>query len=135
MKKPSKIKAVTAKIAFLLPSRFRAITLFGVAYCNKVKDAQEINKRYYLKYIWQWICNFPLVFVGWHMAYKFIPFELEAYANETNYDYAYGKAEQWKLFKQLTLKEKRNYAKQYKNAHCAFRDFINNVMLPEMIGG
>ena len=163
MKKPSKIKAVTAKIAFLLPSRFRAITLFGVAYCNKVKDAQEINKSgdkidsvlkchetihvrqaestknswllYYLKYIWQWICNFPLVFVGWHMAYKFIPFELEAYANETNYDYAYGKAEQWKLFKQLTLKEKRNYAKQYKNSLYTFRRFINDVMLPEMIVG
>lgn len=163
MKKPSKIKAVSAKKAWLLAPAFRAITLFGVAYCNRENDVTMINQSgdnidsvlkchetihvrqaestknswlvYYLKYIWQWLCNLPLIFVGWHMAYKFIPFELEAFANEMDYDYAYGVCDQWRLFKQLNLKEKKDYAKRYKSSHMIMRNFVNEVMLPEMIGG
>lgn len=161
MKKPSKIIAVTAKKAFLLPSCFRAITLFGVAYCNKESDIALINKTntvdsvlkchetihvrqaestknswfmFYLNYLWQWLCNFPLIFIDAMMPYKFIPYELEAYGNETDFSYAYSACRQWKEFKKLSLKEKRKFAKEYKNSLYTFRDFIRNVIIPEMNG-
>ena len=163
MKKPSKIMAVSAKKAYLLPSAFRAITVFGVAHCNNNKDIELINSSgnkidsvikchetihvrqaentknswllFYLNYLWQWICNLPLIFVSWQIAYLFIPYELEAYGNEADFAYAYGVAKEWKWFnKNLSLKQKRKYAKQYKDSLYRFRDFINQVMIPEMNG-
>lgn len=140
MKRPSKIKVVTAKKAWLLFSGFAAITLFGVVYCKSQSRVDEINKTenidsqleshetihvrqaesthdswllYYLKYIWQWIINFPLIFVNTYAPYKFMPFELEAYANQDDWDYCLGKCENWKVYKKLTLKQKRQFAKDY----------------------
>ena len=52
-----------------------------------------------------------------------------------DYEYAYGVCDQWRLFKQLNLKEKKDYAKRYKSSHMIMRNFVNEVMLPEMIGG
>ena len=158
MKKPSKIEVVTAKKAFLLPSAFRAITLFGVVYCQKESDIKLINQTdeidsilkshetihvrqaeskrnswllFYLAYIWQWICNLPIIFTGFYMPYKFIEFELEAFSNEADYSYCTnGPVYQWKYFKKLTLKDKRNFSKQYKKSHMLFRNFINEIIIP-----
>ena len=44
MKKPSKIKCVSAKKAWIMFSNFVAITLFGVVYCKSRQRADEINK-------------------------------------------------------------------------------------------
>ena len=161
MKKPSKIIVVTAKKAFLLAPSFRAITLFGVVYCNKKEDVELINNSttvdsilkchetihvrqaentknswclYYLNYIWQWICNLPLLFEGAKMPYKFIPYELEAYANETDYSYAYSACNYWRKFKKLSLKQKMNFARRHNSSFKRFRDFINETIIPEMNG-
>jgi hypothetical protein len=149
MKKPSKIKCVSAKKAWLLFSGFVAITLFGVVYCKSQSRVDEINKSenidsqleshetihvrqaestkdswllYYLKYIWQWIINFPLIFVNTYAPYKFMPFELEAYANQDDWNYCLGKCENWKVYKKLTLKQKRQFAKDYYN--CPIRPYF-----------
>lgn len=158
MKKPCNIKTITAKKAwFLLPS-FRAITLFGVIYCKRSNDVNSINKTdyidsmlkchetihvrqaentknswllFYLNYIWQWLCNLPLIFISLHYAYKFIPYELEAYANEDIFEYPYGISNQWRMFKkELTLKDKWKYAKEYKKSKMTFRWFIREHILP-----
>lgn len=160
MKKPSEIKAIKAKMAYFLPSSFRAITLFGTAYCNEKRDVELINNSgdeidsvlkchetihvrqaeeardswfiYYLNYVWQWICNLPLILYGWNMPYKFIPYELEAYANEDNFYYTCNVAEQWREFKKIPFKQKRKYVKEYKKSLYRFKDFVTNVMLPNM---
>lgn len=156
--RPSKIKVVTAKKAFLLPSAFRAITLFGVVYCQSNFDVQMINKTdevdsdlkshetihvrqaqsklnswtlYYLSYIWKWICNLPIIFTGLYMPYKFIEFELEAFANETDHTYCTnGPVYQWKEFKKLSLKDKWNFSKQYKKSHMLFKNFVKEIIVP-----
>ena len=140
MKRPSKIKTVSAKKAWFLPSGTLAITLFGVVYCKSRLRADEINKSdkidslleshetihvrqaesvhdswilYYLKYIWQWLMNFPLIFINIHAPYKFIPFELEAYRYQDDWNYCLGICEKWKDYNKLKLKEKRAFAKEY----------------------
>ena len=140
MKKPSLIKTVKAKKAWLLPPNIVAMTLFGIVYCKTRKMVDEINKSdnidsqleshetihvrqaestsdswfiFYLKYIWQWLMNFPLIFVNFNAPYKFIPFELEAYRNQDEWDYCLGKCEKWKEYNKLTLKQKRSFAKEY----------------------
>ena len=151
MKKPSKIKVIRAKKAiFLLPS-FKAITLFGTIYCKRKKDVEAINESdsidsvlkchemihvrqaentgnswflFYLNYLWQWVRNLPLIFVSTHMVYKFIPYEIEAYANERNFYYpTLSECSQWKTFKKLKMKEKRQYAKEYKKSKMTFWEF------------
>jgi len=159
MKKPSEIKVVKAKKAhFLLPT-FKAITWFGIIRCQSKSDVELINKtdtidgklkchetihvrqaeskknswlRFYLAYLWQWICNLPLMTINIYFPYKFIPFELEAYANEENYTYpTNGPLTQWKKFKKLTLKEKRKFAKQHKKEYLArFPNFIRKNIIP-----
>ena len=157
MKKPSNIKCVSAKKAWFLPSNFSAITLFGVVYCASKVRADEINKtdnidsqleshetihvrqaestndswaQYYLKYVWQWILNFPLIFINIYAPYKFIAFELEAYANQDNWDYCLGKCEKWKKYNKLTIKQKRELAKQYYDNKIYFTNFINKNIDP-----
>lgn len=142
MKKPSNIKVVKAKKTSLLLPSFRAITLFGTIFCKRQSDVELINKThfidsilkchetihvrqaentknswllFYLNYIYQWIKNIPLIFIKPIYAYKFIPYELEAFANETNYPYVNQNANQWRMFNEkLNLKNKIKYAKQYK---------------------
>lgn len=140
MKRPSKIKAVTAKKAWFVPSNMVAITLFGVVYCRTQERADAINKSekidsqleshetihvrqaestsdswflYYLKYIWQWLMNFPLIFINVSAPYKFISFEMEAYRYQDEWDYCLGKCEKWKEYNSLTLKQKREFAKEF----------------------
>jgi hypothetical protein len=144
MKKPSEIKALTAKKAWFVPSSMIAITLFGVVYCHTQGRADTVNKSdkidsqfeshetihlrqaestsdswflYYLKYIWQWLVNFPLIFVNVSAPYKFISFEMEAYRYQDEWDYCmHGALYQWKEFEKITLKEKRAWAKEYYNS-------------------
>ena len=140
--KPSKIKSIKAKITWLLPSRINALTWKGVAYCTNEEDVKLINKTdkidsrlkshetihlrqaqstkdswflFYIRYIWEWICNLPLIFIDVYAPYKFMPMEIEAYLNQDNWDYCQnGALYQWKGFEKiLTLKEKREMAKEY----------------------
>lgn len=141
MKRPSKIKTVKAKYTKLLPPYFAGITLFGTVYTNSKKlktqtnASDEINSNFkshetihvrqaqgthdswllfYIIYIWQWICNLPLIFIDLHAPYKFIPIELEAFHNERDWTYVdKGAAYEWKEFNKLTLKEKYKLAKAY----------------------
>ena len=157
MKKPSKIKCVTAKKAWFLPSGFAAITLFGVVYCASQAKADEINKSeeidslleshetihvrqaestknswiiYYLKYIWQWICNLPLIFIDAHAPYKFIAFEIEAYRYQNDWDYCKTECIKWKDYNKLTLKEKKKLAKEYFSGKMIFTNFIEKYIDP-----
>ena len=151
MKRPSDIKCVKAKKTRLLSSSFRAITLFGTVYCVRKDDVRRINANdyvncslknhemihvrqaegtrnswflFYLKYLWQWICNLPLIFVNVGAPYKFIPFELEAYSNQDNWSHSNDVCYDWKKYKKLRLKDKRKFAKRYYNSRVYFTDFI-----------
>ena len=157
MKRPSKIKVVTAKKAWLLFSGFAAITLFGVVYCKSQSRVDEINKTenidsqleshetihvrqaesthdswllYYLKYIWQWLLNFPLIFINIYAPYKFIAFELEAYRYQNDWNYCLNKCEKWKEYNTLSLKQKRSLAKEYYSHKIYFSDFIESKIDP-----
>ena len=138
--KPNKIKIIRAKKAWFLLPGFRAIMLFGTLYCAKKHDVESINEKdiidsrlkshetihvrqaencnnswfkYYMKYIWQWICNLPLIFIDSHAPYKFTPFEIEAYTYQDNWDYCKGRCDAWRTFNKLSLKQKKAYAKKY----------------------
>ena len=157
MKKPSNIKYITAKITRLLFGSFQAITLFGVVYCkskekaNKINELDGINSQleshegihvrqaesthnswflFYLKYIWQWICNLPLIFINSYAPYKFIAFELEAYRYQDYWDYCLGECVKWKEYNQLTLKQKRELAKKYYKNKFYFSEFIKVYVDP-----
>ena len=157
MKKPSKIKCVSAKKAWIMLSNFTAITLFGVAYCKSRQRADEINRTdkidslleshetihvrqaestkdswfiFYAKYIWQWIKNFPLIFVKIYAPYKFMPFELEAYRYQDDWNHCLGKCEKWKDYNKLTIKQKRSLAKEYYKHKVYFPNFIYNSIDP-----
>ena len=140
--KPSQIKIMKAKkTRFLLPG-FRGITWKGTIYCKQQSDVDEINKsdeidstfkshemihlrqaqsmkdswlRYYLNYVGSWIRNMPLIVISTNAPYKLIPTEIEAYLNQDDRSYAkeVKPLTQWKEFKKLTTKEKRQIAKVY----------------------
>ena len=155
MKKPSKIKCVKAKKAIFLLPNFRAITLFGIVYCRSERDVSDINSHdyidsnlknhetihvrqaegtknswflFYLNYLWQWICNMPLIFVNINAPYKFIPFELEAYRNQNDWGYSQEVHKGWKKYKKLKLKDKRKFAKMYYKSKIVFSDFIEKYI-------
>jgi len=157
MKKPSKIKCVSAKKAWIMLLNFVAITLFGVVYCKSREMADNINKSdkidslleshetihvrqaestkdswlfYYAKYVWQWIKNLPIIFVNLYAPYKFISFELEAYRYQNDWNYCLGKCENWKKYNTLTLKQKRELAKEYYKFKINFSYFIMNKVDP-----
>jgi hypothetical protein len=143
--KPSKFKTVIGrKVWFLLPN-FAALTWQGYAYCrssemaNKINSTDKIDSRleshetihirqaqsmndswfnFYLRYVWEYICNLPLIFVNLYAPYMFMPIEIEAYLNQDNWDYCMQEENtQWKEFEELTLKEKRELAKEYYKSH------------------
>ena len=157
MKKPSKIAVVTAKKGILMLPSIRAITLFGTIFCKKESDVQLINKTdkidsdlkshetihvrqaqnvkdswllYYIVYIWQWICNLPLMFVMLYAPYLFIEFELEAYSNENNWEYCNKECDGWKKYKKLTLKQKFGFAKEYRKRRYGFSKFVRENIDP-----
>lgn len=139
--KPSKFVTVKGKKAWFLPFGFAALTWKGYAYCKSKSAADKINStdgidsrleshetihirqaesmkdswfRFYTKYVWEWICNLPLIFVNIYAPYRLMPIEMEAYLNQDNWDYCMeGKLYQWKEFEKLTLKEKKKLAKEY----------------------
>lgn len=144
--KPSKINVLKAKKALFLFSGFRALTWKGIAYCKKETDVILINSKdiidsnfeahemthvkqaestkdswfcFYALYLWYWIINFPLFIRGKFMPYYFIPFELEAYNNETDWKYpTNGAVYQWKEFKnKLSMKQKLSLSKEYKDKY------------------
>jgi hypothetical protein len=139
--KPSKFITVRGRKAWFLPSYFSALTWKGYAYCKRQSDADKINSTdkidslleshetihirqaeamhdswfcFYLRYVWEWICNLPLIFTNLYAPYKFMEIELEAYLNQNNWDYCmHGATYQWKEFERLKLKQKRAYAKEW----------------------
>lgn len=40
--------------------------------------------------------------------------------------------DEWKMFKKLTLKQKKQFYKQYKESKLTFSNFINEVIIPSM---
>lgn len=142
--KPSKFITVRGKKAWFLPSNIQALTWKGIAYCQTQSDADKINATYkidsrlkshetihlrqaqstkdswflfYIRYVWEWICNLPLIFIDLYAPYKFMPMEIEAYLNQDNWDYCQqGATYQWKGFEKLSIKEKRAWAKEYYNS-------------------
>jgi hypothetical protein len=157
--KPSKFITVRGRKAWFLPPNTKALTWKGYVYCHSREDADEINKSdkidsqleshetihvrqaesthdswflFYLRYVWEWICNLPLIFVKFHAAYKFMPFEIEAYLNQDNWGYCMnGAAHQWKEFEKLTLKRKRELAKEYYGA--PIRPYFTQFLYDKLI--
>lgn len=163
MKSPKETTQIIAKINKLLcPSGFLAITLFGTIYVRNQSSLNEIMKTdgidsiverhemihvkqavatnnswflFYLLYLWQWLLNLPLIFINRNAPYKFVSFELEAYANENNIGYEnkiINGAYSWKDFNKLTFKEKWKLATEYYKDQipCRFRNFVNNKIKP-----
>lgn len=158
--KPSEINVLKAKKAFLLFPGFRALVWKGIAYCKNKSDIQLINFEdkissnfeshevthvkqaesthnswfcFYTLYLWYWILNFPLFIRGLYMPYYFIPFELEAMSHETDWNYpTNGAVYEWKEFKKLTLKQKLNFAKDYKKNYkdYSMKWYIKNIIYP-----
>ena len=139
--KPSKFITVRGRKAWFLPSYFSALTWKGYAYCKTREQADKINStdkidskleshetihirqaesmkdswfRFYARYVWEYICNLPLIFVNLYAPYRFMPIEMEAYLNQDNWDYCMSGATcQWKKFEEITFKEKWKWAKEY----------------------
>lgn len=165
MKSPKKIKLIKAKKNKLLcPKGFKAITLFGTVFVRKLSIEYEFNLTdkidsvlkshemihvkqavstcnswflFYILYLWQWLCNLPLLFINVYAPYRFIAFELEAFCNEANYKY-YNEIQNgavlWKKFNKLSLTKKYNYAKDYysKSRIMYFREYINRYILKNL---
>ena len=101
-----------------------------------LKQAVSTNDSwfvYYLKYCIKYIKNLPIIY-SFDFPYKFISFEMEAYANEDKLDYLNGKekTEEWKKYDKISLKDKRKYWKLYKEIRkekiIGFGDFINEFI-------
>lgn len=101
-----------------------------------LKQAVSTNDswfNYYLIYVFMYIKNLPIIF-GFDFPYKFIAFEMEAYANEDNLQYLDNKekTEEWRKYNKLSLKDKRKYWKLYKEIRkekiIGFGDFINEFI-------
>jgi hypothetical protein len=142
--KPSNITTVKAKKAWCLPPKIRALTWMGIVYCKNSKDVDNINRTdeidstlkshetihvrqaesmhnswllFYIRYIWEWVVNIPLLTINRLAAYRFMPIEMEAYNHKRDYGYANnGEVTEWKELEKLTLKEKRELAKEYYNS-------------------
>lgn len=149
--KPSSIKSIKAKKArFLLPN-FRAITWKGTVYCKDVLDIGLINYTdkvtsdlkshetihvrqaestsdswtiFYARYLWQWICNLPLIIYGLMLPYYFISFELEAFEKEVDHSYCEGKCVRWKVFNRMSIKEKFYFAREYKKSKMPLKRYV-----------
>lgn len=158
--KPSDVKELKAKKAIFLFPGFRGLTWKGTVYCKYKSDIQLINFSdsinsdfeshemihvrqaestknswfcFYVLYLWYWIINLPLLITGLYMPYYFIPFELEAMANETNHDYStHGAVYEWKEYKKFSFKEKYKLAKLYNETYKpkkkSVKQFIKEVV-------
>ena len=154
MKKPSSIKVIKATCPkiWLLPG-FRAITFFGRIYTKTKADMCSINLNdnidsnfkchetihvrqaedthdswflFYILYIWQWICNLPLITIHKRAPYRLISFEMEAFFKENDWKYPMnGKVSLWRKFNALKLKEKRKIAKRYYEGNLPYWYVLN----------
>ena len=139
--KPSKFITVKGKKAIFLLPNFSALTWKGYAYCKSQKEADKINStdkidskleshetihirqaesmedswfRFYARYVYEYICNIPLIFVNIYAPYKFMPIEMEAYLHQDNWDYCMqGAKKQWKSFEKIGIKKRYKLAKKY----------------------
>lgn len=159
MKKPSEIKELELKFTKFIPfSGYYVMTFFGKMLVRESsKSRWEMNEKngyndvvrnhemthvrqaistndswfsFYLKYIMMYLKNIPII-NGFKMPYKFISFELEAYANET--DLTYSKlhengTDNWKKYDKLTLKQKKELYKQYKSSKLSFSSFVKEYV-------
>lgn len=159
MTKPSDIICLIPSFRkFLPPKNFYALMMFGKIFINiKNQDKYYDNEKkgnnaylknhemihvqqaikihnswilYYLLYIWFWLKNLPFIF-DLDFAYKFIPFEMEAYYYEKDFTYTEihrNGTDNYKFFNKFTLKEKRSLYKQYlsmkKEKFITFHDFL-----------
>lgn len=128
------IKIICNKI--LPPKGFKLIALFGTVWTRK---ALEVMKRYvqtyagkksmnhenihvlqekklplwwlsyYAVYLWWWFKLWIVTFDN-KLAYKTIPFEIEAYENETNFDYS---ESHWEKYKMSNKERKEYYGTKY----------------------
>ena len=164
MTKPSKITSIKAKKnIFLCPPYFGAITLMGIIYVRDKRLLERFNQTggidssveshemihvkqavstkdswlmYYILYLWQWLCNLPLIIRGALMPYYFIAFELEAYINDVDWNYIVVNKDgctMWKKLKKLTLSEKMKLAKEYKERGGTFGNFIRKAIDPSFL--
>lgn len=164
MKKPSEIVSLEAKKnKWLCWPGYKYCMLFGTLYTRSERVLDEINKtggidssdenhemihvrqavsvkdswlRFYFLYLCMWIWNIPLLFVNSHAPYKFIPFELEAYGNENDMNYLSDKdrCEEWRMYRKLTMKERRMFAKMYyKEKRYDFPHLVSDVIKPYLL--
>ena len=156
--KPSKFITVRGRKDLFLFSGFSALTWKGYAYCRTQKDADKINNtdkidskieshetihirqaesmhdswfRFYLRYVWEYICNLPMIFLNVYAPYMFMPIEMEAYLNQDNWDYCmHGAVYQWKDFEKLGFKKRYKLAKKYYK--CILRVYITSYLKDEL---
>ena len=127
-KRPKDIKTVTVKFGIIPPKDFLAITWFGTMYINKrnkdlwekeytdawkqiilnhenihLKQAQREGSwiKFYAKYLWYWLKNMFLCGFKNNIAYYCIPYEIEAYQHERNFNYD---LEKFYIYQQLSAK-------------------------------
>lgn len=105
---------------------------------HELTHAKQAIKRcnswvmFYLLYVWQYLKNLPII-NGFDMPYKFISIELEAFANENddNYNIIHKDGTTgWKSYNKLTIKEKKQFYKQYKLSKKTFNTFILEIINP-----
>lgn len=69
--------------------------------------------KFYLKYVWEWIKGDPIMSPA-SSAYRTIPYEVEAYANDDNKDYVILPIKSFKIVnRKKTYKEHRDNWKQW----------------------
>ena len=158
--KPSKFITVKGRKAWFLLHGFSALTWKGYAYCKTQKEADKINSTdkidsrleshetihirqaesthdswflFYTRYVWEYICNLPLIFINVYAPYKFMPFEIEAYLNQDEWDYCmHGATYQWKDFEKMGMKARYKLAKKYYTS--TFRPYITYFLKNELMG-
>jgi hypothetical protein len=157
--KPSKFITVKGRKAWFLLPGFSALTWKGYAYCKSQKEADKINSTdkidsrleshetihirqaesthdswflFYTRYVWEYICNLPLIFINIYAPYKFMPFEIEAYLNQDEWYYCmHGATYQWKDFEEMGIKARYKLAKKYYTS--IFRPYITYFLKNELM--
>lgn len=161
MKRPSKIKVIKAKrVPWLIWGDFAAITLLGVIYTKKQKTSDTVNSTdgfdsvlevhemihvkqavslrdswflFYLHYICEWLYNLPLLFANFRAPYKFLPLEVEAYANEYSTSYAsQEKCERWRKYRKIGIVKRFRLAKRWYKDKSVYGNMFRNFVKSEM---
>lgn len=77
-----------------------------------LSQAKEKGKwcKYYLNYLWEWLKSWPIFPPYDDGPYYTIPYEIEAYANETNLEYKHAP----EALKKYNLKHRRKIYREHK---------------------